>query len=335
MRRTLRPAMAIVLSGLMASLAAAQEKISPPAAQAVAAVVNGQEIPEIAVRRGLQRVSPEKQAEVRSELLNFLIDTVLVDQYLAQFKIEVTPAEVEQRLKEIADELKKHNGSLEKLMQELQLTDAEIRTQIANDLRWQKFVNQQAIDKVLREFFDQNPEMFDGTMVRARHILLTPASGDPKAIEETRKQLLAFKQKIEQEVREGMAGLSAQAEPAAREKTRAALLEQAFAEVARKESACPSKVQGGDLGFFPRVGTMVEPFARAAFALKQHEVSDVVATQFGQHLILAVERRPGKETSFEEVKDIVKDIYADRLRGAIIEQMRTKARINILNKAVP
>ena len=55
---------------------------------------------------------------------------------------------------------------------------------------------------------------------------------------------------------------------------------------------------------------MVEPFAKAAFTLPPYKVSDVVTTQFGHHLILVTERKPGKAVKYEEIKEDVKESSA-------------------------
>src|SRR5213596_2100066 len=71
---------------------------TPPPADAIAAVVNGQPVLELAVFRGLLRVNPQFRDKARSEVLNYLIDNVVVDQYLAQLKIEVAAKEVEEHV---------------------------------------------------------------------------------------------------------------------------------------------------------------------------------------------------------------------------------------------
>ena len=75
-----------------------------------------------------------------------------------------------------------------------------------------------------------------------------------------------------------------------------------FAKIAEEPSECPSKQQGGDLGFFER-GKMVKPFEEAAFNLKVGEVSDIVETQFGFHLIKVSEYQEARTIPFEEVND--------------------------------
>ncbi|HMS27964.1 MAG TPA: SurA N-terminal domain-containing protein [Burkholderiaceae bacterium] len=75
-----------------------------------------------------------------------------------------------------------------------------------------------------------------------------------------------------------------------------------FAEVAKANSQDPgSAANGGDLSFFAK-GAMVKPFEDAAFALKKDELSGVVESDFGYHIIKLTDIKPGKQRSFEEVK---------------------------------
>jgi peptidyl-prolyl cis-trans isomerase D len=75
-----------------------------------------------------------------------------------------------------------------------------------------------------------------------------------------------------------------------------------FAEIAKATSDDPgSAAQGGDLGFFAR-GSMVKPFADAAFEMAQGELRGPVETEFGQHVILLTGIRPGAEKPFEAVR---------------------------------
>src|SRR5262249_3095515 len=152
----------------------------------------------------------------------------LIDQHLQQLGFTVEQKEIDTRMQQVRDEIKrlgqgKPDMTYEKILQELLLTEDELRAINASDLRWDKYANKQATDKAVREFFDRNKEMLDGTMVRARHILLSPPSGDPKACEQAKADLLSFKQEIEKEVAGAMAKLPATADALAREQARTQL----------------------------------------------------------------------------------------------------------------
>lgn len=126
-------------------------------------------------------------------------------------------------------------------------------------------------DDRLRELYDQ---MQPGLQVRARHILFRMA---PDAAPAQRDSVLAL----------------------AREVRAQALAGRDFADLAREYSDEPGAAErGGDLGFFTR-GQMVAPFEEAAFALEVGQISDVVETPFGLHLIKVEERIM---PTFDEVK---------------------------------
>ena len=76
-----------------------------------------------------------------------------------------------------------------------------------------------------------------------------------------------------------------------------------FTEIAREHSDCPSGTSGGDLGFFGR-GTMVKPFEETAFNLMPGEISEVIKTDFGYHIIKVDEKREGEVKASHILKKI-------------------------------
>ncbi len=134
-------------------------------------------------------------------------------------------------------------------------------------------------EEELNALYESQKESYQQPEQRhARHILLKVAEGDSEA-------LRAEKKKKAEEVLE-----------LARQEG------SDFAALAEQHSEGPTKDRGGDLGFFP-VGRMVPAFDKVIFSMQPGELSDVVETQFGYHIIKLEEVRPAFVRSFEQVKD--------------------------------
>ena len=103
-----------------------------------------------------------------------------------------------------------------------------------------------------------------------------------------------------------------------------------FAAEAQQHSDCPSGQQGGSLGWFGR-GMMVPEFDKAAFEMKKGEVSDIVTTQFGYHIIYKTDHEAPQEASFDEAHDSVMDFLRHAKRGetlaAHVNELRAKAEV--------
>ena len=296
-----------------------------------AATVNGQAIPEVAVDRALRQFPEAHKEMARKEIMAHLIENALIDQYLTALKIVVEEKDVEKLIVDLKKELSDAKKDYVKELEVMMLTEAEFRVEVVAQMKWEKFVQEQGKDPALKQLFDSSPDVFDGTMVRARHILLTPGNDEAKQKDAAQK-LRGIKQVVEQEAAKAVAALPPTAEPLAKEQARVNKIDELFSAYAKEYSVCPSKKDGGDLNFFPRAGAMVEPFAKAAFAIKPFEMTDVVATEFGYHLILVTSRRQGAPKKFEDVKEDVRMLYAMRIREAVIAQMKPKAQITITPK---
>jgi len=135
-------------------------------------------------------------------------------------------------------------------------------------------------DAEVESFYKQNISRYTVPEKRkARHILIKTGEGDsPEALSKKRKQA----EKILELAKSG----------------------EDFAELAKQYSEGPTGPKGGDLGTFSR-GQMVKPFEDAAFSLKEGEISDIVKTQFGYHIIKVEKIEPGRVKPLEEVRDTI------------------------------
>lgn len=263
-----------------------------------------------------QKIPPEQLKamlpKIRKQAIDSIINRHLLHGEVERKNIPPAPDQVDDEVKKIAarfpsqeafeQQLSTVGITLDQMKQDLEQqfkVDVLIREYItAKDIRLPK--------EDVSKFYDENPQAFQRPeQVRARHILLktTPEENDDA---KSQKRLQ-------------MAGLQGQITKGAD-----------FAQIAQEHSECPSKAQGGDLGLFSR-GKMVQPFEDTAFAMKTGEISDIVETQFGFHLIKLEERQEARQQEFEEVKDqIINHMMAEKEQDAFrdfIGELRSGATI--------
>jgi peptidyl-prolyl cis-trans isomerase C len=276
------------------------------------AVVNGEPIPRAELDALLAQrppvVTPLTAAQDRTlkqEALAVLIDDLLLRQFLKTNAPPVTKAAVDKQVAALQRSLAAQGKPLDDYLKETHQTDAQLRATIALTQQWNAYAAKKVTDADLRKYYAENKDFFDKTTVRVSHIVLRVSPDAPPAErEEARKKLAALRQEI-----------------IAKKVT--------FAEAAQKYSQCPSAPRGGDLDFISRKWMVEEPFAKAAFALKVGELSEVVTTDFGVHLILATDRRPGTPSTFEQAEDDVRDCVLDELRQSTLAELRRAAKVDI------
>jgi peptidyl-prolyl cis-trans isomerase C len=309
----------ILASSAVAVLAGrlpAQAPVQAPAQAAPkpAAVVNGEAIPlaEVEAVLALQPPSatpmPEAQKqEMRRNALNMLIEDRLLRQFLAKNAPPIQPAEIEKEVVDLREALKKEKQpmTLEDFLKTSGQTEAQLRADIASHLQWRAYVLPRLPEPTVKNYYDTNKVFFDKVFVRASHILIRLA---PNAAPAERQAATQKLQAIRQEILAGKLK---------------------FEDAAKTYSDCPSKTNGGDIGPFPYKFAVLEPFAKAAFAMNIGDVSDIVATDFGLHLIKVTNRDKGTPSDFNQIKDQVREMCAQEMRGTIVAEQRRVGRIEI------
>jgi peptidyl-prolyl cis-trans isomerase C len=261
-----------------------------------------------------QPIPPDRRDEILRRALDQLVTYTVLSQETRARKVTVTDAEIDGNLKQMQSqfpneaEFKKALGARGMTVEKLR-ADARIDMSI-NKMMEAEVANSPApTDPQVREFYDKNPDKFkQDEAVRASHILI-PA--DEKADEATKKKARAEIDGILTQLKGGGD----------------------FAELAKKHSKDSSAAQGGDLNFFTK-GQMVPAFDQVAFSLKPGEMSDVVTTPFGYHIIKVTERRAASTVPFDQVSGRIKEYLTEQQKQgraqAFIDLLKQKAKIEVL-----
>ncbi len=231
-----------------------------------------------ATQFGIDLKDEQRKKQIRAELLEQMInDNLLLIQAQKDTTIEVTSSELESAVKEQMERVKSQFSSEEAFGDQLKaegLTEKELRKRYREQTKKQMLIDRlvsrklskvSVTTKEVRDFHqsykDSIPEQPQS--IKLGHILLEikPSSSTLDSLKKRGEMVLELAKSGED-----------------------------FASLASKYSDDPSGKNGGDLGFFKR-GDMIPKFEKVAFALEPGEISDLVETEFGYHIIKVEEKK--------------------------------------------
>ncbi|WP_162605036.1 peptidylprolyl isomerase [Geomonas terrae] len=304
-----------------AALAAKAAQAAQPSPDETLVKVNGTPIIRKEVNRalkimlkqtGTKQLVPEALKKAQDTILDQLTDSELLYQASKGVEMKDLDQQVKKALAENRSRFKS-DAEYKAAMDELLMTPNDLEEFTRKDIAINNMIEARFGSKVqvpesdAKKFYEDNRTKYfeQGARVRASHILVgIGQSASQKEKDEAKAKADALLERIKKG--------------------------EDFAEIARKESTCPSKEKGGDLGVFGQ-GDMVPPFEKAAFGLKPGEISGVVSTVFGYHIIKLTEALPPSVQPFDEVKaKIVEYLKREKVRAeipALLKELREKAKI--------
>jgi peptidyl-prolyl cis-trans isomerase C len=283
------------------------------------AIVNGEEIKDEAVSFELDRLVKFYMShgmtmeEVKSNLpkleekaLEQAIGAKLLIERAMELDVAVTAADIDDEVKKVTEQVGGEEN-FRKALAAQGLTEEVFRKELEKGAKVNRLVEQACSevadpteDEVAAFYEAHKSEYVEPPQVLCQHILVKSEQGDlPEAKSAAFEKIRAIRERI-------VDGAD-------------------FAEEAKNHSDCPSKAEGGSLGWFGR-GMMVPEFDKAAFEMKKGEVSDIVTTQFGYHIIYKAGERGGETLTLVDVHDQIKDLLRHESRGRAMDQFVAELR---------
>jgi len=272
----------------------------------IAAKVNNAEIMESRIDAIMEGARiPEN---VRPAQRKLLLDKLITEELLTQMLMEQTKApaqaDIDKNISAARPQIEGNGaGTLEDQLAKQGMTMADFQKRVATSLRFKQWADGLVGEKDVSDYYEGHKEEFNYE-VQASHILL---QFPPDADEKKKAELKAKAEEIHKEVVSG----------------------KDFAELAAKYSDCPSKEKGGDLGYFPREGKMVEPFAAAAFSLETGHISPVVETQFGYHIIKVTDRKKVGDKKLPDVAMPIRNKLINQRIEQALDKKRKESKIEV------
>ena len=288
------------------------------------AFVNGQEISGEAVGFELDRLVrfymshgmtmeeiKKNLPKLEEKALEQAIGAKLLLDRAAQIELPVTAADIDAEVQKVVTQVGGEEN-YKKALAAQHISETEFRKELEKGARVNMLVNQACAhvadpteDEVAAFYEAHKEEYVEEPKVLCQHILVKSEANDlPEANSAAFEKIRAIRERI-------LAGGD-------------------FAAEAKANSDCPSGQEGGSLGWFGR-GMMVPEFDKAAFEMKKGDVSDIVTTQFGYHIIYKADEKGGGAQTLVDVHDQIKDLLRHEARGramdAFVAELRDQAKI--------
>ena len=276
---------------------------------------------------------------LKDRIVNELILKEIINQEIEKRKIGVTDEEIQARKDEITEKI----GSKEKveeLLKRNNVSDKQFDKDIANEIKIDKLIEATQSTKIsendVKDFYNKNKAAFNyPERVRASHILIeaNPAQIKQEIIAQDKKGELTADD-IDKKVKEAMDNKMSFAQEVLK---KAKANPDSFAALAKQYSDDKVSAQkGGDLGFFTR-NDMVKPFADAAFTLKPGTVSEIVVTDYGNHIIIVTDKAAAGIQPFEKMKDEIQTYLEQKKKidvlTTLLDGLKASAKVEYIDNS--
>jgi|Deesub1362B_J571_1020462.scaffolds.fasta_scaffold10155_2 parvulin-like peptidyl-prolyl isomerase len=268
---------------------------------------------KMGMRNPIGAMDKRELRKARSAVLEQLIERKLLEQEAARRGIQISDEAVEE-----AVEAYLRSKGLTKEQLYLRLARERIpierfKERFRKELRVARLLNREIRDHIhvseeqIRAYYESHRDKYHKPgRVRIQQIVLLTRGYLPRDKREKRQQISDIREKI--------------------------LVGEDFAKLAREFSEGPNAEKGGDCGYFQQ-GELMEELERVAFSIPVGEVSPIIETSVGFHLIRVLERTPGESTPLEEVRDEIKaklegEIFRKQTRD-LVERLRKSAYIDV------
>lgn len=254
-----------------------------------------------------------QRPQLERQVLTGLITRTILEQEAADLGISVSDERFAETLDQFTEQFP-NEEAYQLALEEQGFTEDEFEGELRRQMLIEELIRTQVYDQIeisdedLRSFYDENAQFFEQPeQVAARHIIFTTQGVDEAGRAELANELEGIRAEI-------VGGAD-------------------FAEMAREHSQGPSAADGGNLCVFGR-GQMVPAFEETAFALEVGEVSEVIETQFGYHIVQVTERIPAQTQSFEDSRERIRQFLTEEERNtsaqAYVQELRGAAEVEEL-----